>query len=255
MQGGFAARKRTRELTIVSLHHFTRLVRHRIGSSCQPQQSSRSIQSKDSRPDWWMMTMSTNGRSPFLGECWLSSLGPEGAAGRQGDTDPRTRGATRDRWSEIDAGCSQGALQLSVELSEVPCCSHLALPLATRSRAREHLARRSSPFVLAALQEPGVASSRSIMSVVLTRPTSCRPADTLYEGAFLRATLSFPQDFPLNPPKMKFISEMWHPNSECRPLASCGLRAERDRAETGRRADLPNPRQSTRTEKSASPSW
>ncbi|KAK4047201.1 Ubiquitin-conjugating enzyme E2 15 [Microbotryomycetes sp. JL221] len=38
------------------------------------------------------------------------------------------------------------------------------------------------------------------------------PPDTLYEGAFLRARLSFPQDFPLNPPKMKFVSEMWHPN-------------------------------------------
>jgi len=38
------------------------------------------------------------------------------------------------------------------------------------------------------------------------------PPDTLYEGAFLRARLSFPKDFPLNPPKMKFLSEMWHPN-------------------------------------------
>ncbi|KDE04343.1 ubiquitin-conjugating enzyme E2 G1 [Microbotryum lychnidis-dioicae p1A1 Lamole] len=38
------------------------------------------------------------------------------------------------------------------------------------------------------------------------------PPDTLYEGAFLRATLTFPQDFPLRPPKMKFLTEMWHPN-------------------------------------------
>ena len=40
------------------------------------------------------------------------------------------------------------------------------------------------------------------------------PPDTLYEGGFFRATMSFPQDFPLNPPKMKFLTEMWHPNSQ-----------------------------------------
>jgi ubiquitin-conjugating enzyme E2 G1 len=40
-----------------------------------------------------------------------------------------------------------------------------------------------------------------------------RPPDTLYEGGFFRATLNFPPDFPLRPPKMKFLTEMWHPNS------------------------------------------
>jgi len=38
------------------------------------------------------------------------------------------------------------------------------------------------------------------------------PPDTLYEGGFFKARLSFPQEYPLMPPKMKFISEMWHPN-------------------------------------------
>ncbi|KAI9027887.1 ubiquitin-conjugating enzyme/RWD-like protein [Hyaloraphidium curvatum] len=38
------------------------------------------------------------------------------------------------------------------------------------------------------------------------------PPDTLYEGGFFRARLSFPKDYPLNPPKMKFVSEIWHPN-------------------------------------------
>ncbi|GAA5943056.1 uncharacterized protein JCM15063_006287 [Sporobolomyces koalae] len=38
------------------------------------------------------------------------------------------------------------------------------------------------------------------------------PTDTLYEGGFYRALLTFPQDFPLRPPKMKFLTEMWHPN-------------------------------------------
>ncbi|CEH18095.1 ubiquitin-conjugating enzyme [Ceraceosorus bombacis] len=38
------------------------------------------------------------------------------------------------------------------------------------------------------------------------------PNDTLYEGGFLRAELIFPPEYPLMPPKMKFITPMWHPN-------------------------------------------
>ncbi|KDN36390.1 putative ubiquitin-conjugating enzyme E2 [Tilletiaria anomala UBC 951] len=38
------------------------------------------------------------------------------------------------------------------------------------------------------------------------------PNDTLYEGGFLRAELIFPPEYPLLPPKMKFLTKMWHPN-------------------------------------------
>jgi ubiquitin-conjugating enzyme E2 G1 len=38
------------------------------------------------------------------------------------------------------------------------------------------------------------------------------PPDTLYEGGFFKAHLNFPKEYPQRPPKMKFISEMWHPN-------------------------------------------
>lgn len=38
------------------------------------------------------------------------------------------------------------------------------------------------------------------------------PNDTLYEGGFLKAELIFPPEYPLLPPKMKFITPMWHPN-------------------------------------------
>mmetsp|Transcript_11859 Transcript_11859/g.28279 ORF Transcript_11859/g.28279 Transcript_11859/m.28279 type:complete len:172 (-) Transcript_11859:54-569(-) len=38
------------------------------------------------------------------------------------------------------------------------------------------------------------------------------PPGTLYEGGFFRAKLEFPDDFPNNPPKMTFLSKMWHPN-------------------------------------------
>ncbi|CAJ0942620.1 unnamed protein product, partial [Mesorhabditis belari] len=38
------------------------------------------------------------------------------------------------------------------------------------------------------------------------------PPDTYYEGGFFKALLEFPKDYPQRPPKMRFVSEMWHPN-------------------------------------------
>jgi ubiquitin-conjugating enzyme E2 G1 len=29
----------------------------------------------------------------------------------------------------------------------------------------------------------------------------------------MKARMSFPQDFPLNPPELKFMTKMWHPSS------------------------------------------
>ncbi|KAF3653559.1 Ubiquitin-conjugating enzyme E2 7 [Capsicum annuum] len=38
------------------------------------------------------------------------------------------------------------------------------------------------------------------------------PPDTLYDGGFFNAIMSFPQNYPNSPPTVKFTSEMWHPN-------------------------------------------
>jgi len=38
------------------------------------------------------------------------------------------------------------------------------------------------------------------------------PSDTLYEGGILKARLTFPLEYPLMPPTMRFITPMWHPN-------------------------------------------
>lgn len=43
------------------------------------------------------------------------------------------------------------------------------------------------------------------------------PADSLYEGGFLRAELVFPPEYPLLPPTLKFLTQMWHPNGELLP--------------------------------------
>lgn len=40
----------------------------------------------------------------------------------------------------------------------------------------------------------------------------CGPEETPLEGGVFPATLTFPKDYPLNPPSMKFTCEMFHPN-------------------------------------------
>jgi len=38
------------------------------------------------------------------------------------------------------------------------------------------------------------------------------PPDTLYEGGFFKCHLLFPKEYPLRPPVMRVLTEMWHPN-------------------------------------------
>ncbi|XP_024020491.1 ubiquitin-conjugating enzyme E2 7 isoform X1 [Morus notabilis] len=38
------------------------------------------------------------------------------------------------------------------------------------------------------------------------------PPDTLYEGGFFNAIMSFPANYPNSPPTVRFTSEIWHPN-------------------------------------------
>ncbi|MGH0162852.1 UNVERIFIED_CONTAM: hypothetical protein FKN15_044244 [Acipenser sinensis] len=43
-------------------------------------------------------------------------------------------------------------------------------------------------------------------------PSGWGPEDTCFEGGGFPAILSFPSDYPLSPPKMRFTCEMFHPN-------------------------------------------
>lgn len=47
------------------------------------------------------------------------------------------------------------------------------------------------------------------------------PEGTPFEGGIFPAELKFPKDYPLNPPKMKFLGEIWHPNGKISSLESC----------------------------------
>lgn len=43
------------------------------------------------------------------------------------------------------------------------------------------------------------------------------PDGTPYEGGIFPAELRFPKDYPLAPPTMKFLGEVWHPNGTSSP--------------------------------------
>jgi len=47
------------------------------------------------------------------------------------------------------------------------------------------------------------------------------PLDTPFEGGVFPAELKFPRDYPLAPPTMKFLCDVWHPNGTFCP--SCHL--------------------------------
>jgi ubiquitin-conjugating enzyme E2 G2 len=43
------------------------------------------------------------------------------------------------------------------------------------------------------------------------------PEGTPFEGGVFPAELRFPRDYPLAPPTMKFLGEIWHPNGTFSP--------------------------------------
>lgn len=43
------------------------------------------------------------------------------------------------------------------------------------------------------------------------------PADTPYEGGVFVAEMKFPRDYPLSPPTMRFVGDVWHPNGNPTP--------------------------------------
>lgn len=47
------------------------------------------------------------------------------------------------------------------------------------------------------------------------------PADTPYSGGTFRVDITIPADYPFDPPKMKFITKMWHPNVSSQTGAIC----------------------------------
>lgn len=93
-----------------------------------------------------------------------------------------------------------------------------ALCLCLRSKTAETVQRRAA----VCLDSPrSFLSSGDILLPLLTRGRLCSciyflifrgPEDTCFEFGVFPAILSFPLDYPLSPPKMRFTCEMFHPN-------------------------------------------
>ena len=47
------------------------------------------------------------------------------------------------------------------------------------------------------------------------------PTDTCYEGGLFIVDINIPIDYPFNPPKMKFLTKLWHPNVSSQTGAIC----------------------------------
>jgi ubiquitin-protein ligase len=61
------------------------------------------------------------------------------------------------------------------------------------------------------------------------------PEGTPYEGGIFPAELKFPKDYPLMPPTMKFLSDIWHPNGMLHPHSSLHLLLSSTRLYTNRK--------------------
>jgi ubiquitin-conjugating enzyme (huntingtin interacting protein 2) len=47
------------------------------------------------------------------------------------------------------------------------------------------------------------------------------PEGTVYDGGVFEIDISLPSSYPFEPPKMKFITKIWHPNISSQTGAIC----------------------------------
>ena len=50
------------------------------------------------------------------------------------------------------------------------------------------------------------------------------PLGTCYEGGVFEVDIKIPNQYPFEPPKMKFITKVWHPNISSQTGAICLVR-------------------------------
>ena len=63
------------------------------------------------------------------------------------------------------------------------------------------------------------------------KPSHCFFLDQAFpysEGGYFKAHLLFPKEYPQRPPKMKFITDIWHPNGKALTNTTTGACTEYD---------------------------
>jgi len=56
------------------------------------------------------------------------------------------------------------------------------------------------------------------------RGTVKGPEGTVYDGGFFEVDIQLPPAYPFEPPKMKFLTKIWHPNISSQTGAICLVR-------------------------------
>lgn len=54
------------------------------------------------------------------------------------------------------------------------------------------------------------------------------PLGTCYEGGEFEVDIQIPKQYPFEPPKMKFVTKVWHPNISSQTGAICLVRKYRE---------------------------
>lgn len=58
----------------------------------------------------------------------------------------------------------------------------------------------------------GIDASPCADNLFVWNAIICGPEDSIYESGAFQAQLLFPEDYPLRPPQVKFVSKVFHPN-------------------------------------------
>lgn len=68
-----------------------------------------------------------------------------------------------------------------------------------------------------------VPQLEDITDITHFRATFAGPGDTPYEGGEYIVDVDVPHDYPFKPPKMKFITKLWHPNVSSQTVGTTSL--------------------------------
>lgn len=78
-------------------------------------------------------------------------------------------------------------------------------------------------FQVALISRNQFSFSQSINPFSHTLASNALVVSINSEGGFFKCHLNFPKDYPHRPPKMKFMTEIWHPNGKCRAFILSGF--------------------------------
>ncbi|KAL7115115.1 hypothetical protein ACP275_04G164500 [Erythranthe tilingii] len=59
---------------------------------------------------------------------------------------------------------------------------------------------------------PGISAAPEENNIMLWNAVINGPDDTPWSGGTFKLTLEFPHDYPFKPPRVRFVSRMFHPN-------------------------------------------